>query len=151
MLMSNVPPTPGQDPNQGMPPGSTPPQPGPYQQPPMASPDNGFSNLQLNLWLSVFFSWIPALIFWIVDKDKTANPVRKANADNFSFQLLRTGIIVAAWILLFIPVLGWIIYILALLVELGLFIVAIVNAVNVPKAIKEGQEAKVIFNFGWIK
>lgn len=120
---------------------------GGYQQQPyggaQASPDNGFGNLQLNLWLSVFFSWIPALIFWLTDKDKTVDPVRKANGDNLSFQLLRVIVGVCS----VIPFLG----ILAGIASIGLFVVAIINAVQVPSAIREGRPAKLTFAPSWIK
>lgn len=37
---------------------------------PGAPVDSALSNLTLNYWLSVFFTWLPALIFWLIEKDK---------------------------------------------------------------------------------
>ncbi|QDZ13968.1 DUF4870 domain-containing protein [Humibacter ginsenosidimutans] len=139
--MSNVPPPP------------PPPQNPPQQQygAPQGYPDGGFSNLQVNLWLSVFFSWIPALIYYLVDKDKTADPIRKANVDNFNFQLIRVIVIVATYILAVIPFIGWILALILWLGSIALFVIAIVHAIQIPNAIRQGREAKYIFTVNWVK
>lgn len=123
-------------------------QPGqPYGNPVGMSADNGFGNLQLNLWLSAFFNVIPALIFWIVDKDKTTGAVRKANADNLSWQLvaLIAMVVSSISIALFIGI------ILYPLVSIGWFVISIINAIQVPGKIRAGQQAKFLMTPEWIK
>ena len=87
---------------------------------PAANPEQGYTTLTLNYWLSVFFSWIPALIFYFVEKGKNS-VIDEHNRVNLNFQLVRTIVGVAAAI---IPtVLGWIPFIgwfLALIVGLAL-------------------------------
>lgn len=167
--MSNVPPPPPENPNappqgspqppqgsyQQAPYGAPPPPPGAYAQPGQYQqagyPDGGFQNLQINLWLSVFFSWIPALIFYLIDKDKTTDPIRRANIDNFNFQLIRLIVGLAAWVLALIPFVGWILALILWLASVALFVIAIVHAVQVPNAIRNGQPARYIFTVNWVK
>ncbi|RKW69962.1 DUF4870 domain-containing protein [Galactobacter caseinivorans] len=123
-------------------------QPGqPYGAPLGASPDNGFGNLQLNLWLSAFFSVIPALIFWIVDKDKTTGAVRKANADNLSWQLVALIAVTVSSLSMFIFI-GFILY---PVVTIGWFVISIINAIQVPGKLRAGQQAKFPMTPEWIK
>lgn len=123
-------------------------QPGqPYGTPVAQSPDNGFGNLQLNLWLSAFFNIIPALIFWFIDKDKTTGAVRKANADNLSWQLVGLIAMTASSISIafFIGV------VLYPVVAIGWFVISIINAIQVPGKIRAGQQVKFPMTPEWIK
>ncbi|MGO3090033.1 MAG: DUF4870 domain-containing protein [Galactobacter sp.] len=106
-------------------------QPGYQQGPPMAA-DGGLSALTLNLWLSVFFGWIPALIFFLTSRDNSIPAVREAHTKNMNFALIRliVGMVTA------IPVLGWIVGGIGSLV---LFVFAIINAVQVPEQIRTNQ------------
>jgi len=124
-----------------------------YQPAPAANP---VSNLQLNYWLSVFFTWIPALIFYIVDKDKGDQRLRQLHAANLNFSLLRIFVVIAAYIvnviLVFIPYVG---AVLALLVLLAAYVVPfvfhIIAATKVQQAYQNGQADPFIFNIPMVK
>ncbi len=143
----------GQQPgyNQAPPPGYGQPQygqPG-YGQPqyaPYAGQEPG--NITANLWLSVFFTWIPALIFYLVEKDRVTPVARKAAADNLNFQLLRIIAIAGSALLLLIPVLGVLLY---FVVTIGTFVIAIIHAAKVPGEVRAGQFANFILTPPWIK
>ena len=124
-------------------------QPG-YGQPAYGQPGYGNEpgNITLNLWLSVFFSWLPALIFFLVEKDKVNPVARKAAADNLNFQLIRIIAIVVSAFLLMIPYIGILIY---LVVAIGTFVIAIIHAAKVPSQVQAGQYAKYILTPDWIK
>ncbi|MGO1409950.1 MULTISPECIES: DUF4870 domain-containing protein [unclassified Microbacterium] len=148
----NPPPAGGQQypqPGYGQPqPGYGQPQPG-YGQPAYGQPyGNEPGNITLNLWLSVFFSWIPALIFYLVEKDKVNPVARKAAADNLNFQLIRIIAIVAAAFLLFVPIVGALIY---AVVGIGTFVIAIIHAAKVPGDVNAGQYGKFMLTPDWIK
>ncbi|WP_291280175.1 DUF4870 domain-containing protein [Galactobacter sp.] len=106
------------------------------------------STLQLNLWLSVFFSWIPALIFFLTCRDSSSPAVREAHTKNMNFVLVRliVGVVTA------IPFVGWIVGGIASLV---LFIISIINAVQVPSQIRAGQRPMFVMDNvtapSWIK
>lgn len=127
--------------------------PGGYAQQPIADP---VSNITLNYWLSVFFSWIPALIFFLIEKDKGNAQVRAYHADNLNFTLLRIGTIIAAYIVgfifLFIPYFGAAISIIliwaAILVP---FIFHIIAAAKAPEAFRRGEKPPFIFNIPMVK
>ncbi|WP_156761305.1 DUF4870 domain-containing protein [Microbacterium karelineae] len=130
--------------------GQTPPPPGggygqPYAQ---SAPGQGTSNIVLNLWLSVFFSWIPALIFYLIEKDSATPIERKAAADNLNFQLIRIIAMVAAGVLVGIPVLGWLIWVAAVV---GGFVISIIHAAKVPGELQAGREAKFLLAPTWVK
>lgn len=136
--------------------GQTPP---PYGQPQYGQPGYGQpqynpyagqepGNITANLWLSVFFSWIPALIFYLVEKDRVTPIERKAAADNLNFQLIRIIAIAAAAILLLIPFLGILLY---LVVTIGTFVISIIHAAKVPGEVRSGQFANYILTPPWIK
>lgn len=98
--------------------------------------------VSLNYWLSVFFSWIPALIFFLTEKGKNglADEFHKQNM-NFSIVRIIVGV------LSLIPYIG-IIFVLA---SLALFIFHIIAAVEAPKAFRSGQPYKFVFNIPFIK
>lgn len=108
-----------------------------YGYAPPVPADGGAGNVAPNLWLSVFFGWIPALIYYLTCKDRCAPTVRKAHADNLSFQLLRL-------IVSLVPYLGW-------LAALVLFVIAIVNAAQVPGQVRNGQQARFTLTPNWIR
>ncbi|ALO67543.1 hypothetical protein AS189_14910 [Arthrobacter alpinus] len=96
----------------------------------------------LNYWLSVFFSWIPALIFFLTEKGKNSF------ADDFHRQNLNFSILrVIAFVLTFIPYLGVIFGIAGV----ALFIIHIIAAVNAPNQFRNGQTYKFPFNVAFIK
>lgn len=115
----------------------------PYGQQPYGQQGQS-SNLTLNLWLSVFFSWIPALIFYLVEKDKVSPVQHKANADNLTFQLMRVALGFAMYLAI-IPFLGWVIAILAGIGSVVFFVFAIIHAVKVPGEVEQGRPG----NFIW--
>ncbi|MGW9114741.1 DUF4870 domain-containing protein [Microbacterium sp. NPDC055683] len=154
------PPTPQPDPQSGP---TAPPPPGAYPPPGGYAPPAGYpapghgqgayqgsttSNLALNLWLSVFFSWIPALIFYLVEKDKVSPAENAANAGNLNFQLVRIIALVAAAFIIWIPVIGQLLY---AAVAIGSLVIAILHAVNVPKQLAAGQPAQYMLTPAWIK
>ena len=98
----------------------------------LAGPTNqGRSTLTLDYWLSVFFSWIPALIFFLTEKDK--NKLMDEHTKellNFNITRMIVGIITP------IPFIGWIVGGIASLV---LFIFAILGAVKGPEEYARGR------------
>lgn len=130
-------------------------QPG-YQAPPQGHqghPQGGVaadpaSNLQMNYWLSVFFIWLPALIFYIIEKDKSNAQVRALHAANLNFALMRTALFVVGWFLAFIPVLGPMLLGIA---HLGLFILHIIAATKVLETYRSGGSDPFMFNIPMIK
>lgn len=125
------------------------PPPGGYAAPqqPVAAADP-LSNLTLNYWLSVFFAWVPALIFYIIEKDKSNPQVRALHAANLNFSLLRTGVIVLGWVLMFIPYLGAFIVFAA---HVTLFVFHIIAAAKITDAYRSGQTDPFIFNIPLVK
>lgn len=115
----------------------------PYGQQPYGQQGQN-SNLTLNLWLSVFFMWIPALIFYLVEKDKVGPAQQKANADNLTFQLMRVALSFVL-VLGVIPFLGWIIAALVPIAHLVFFIFAIIHAVKVPAEVEQGRYGTFIW------
>lgn len=131
-------------------PGYGAPQPG-YAQPgyPQAAPAaDPLSNITLNYWLSVFFIWVPALIFYIIEKDKGNPHVRALHAANLNFSLLRTGLFVVGWMLAFIPILGPLLMGAAHLV---LFVFHIMAAAKVAETYKSGGADPFLFNIPLVK
>ncbi|UOQ56676.1 DUF4870 domain-containing protein [Leucobacter allii] len=133
--------------------GQTPP-PGGYQQPqpgyaqPVSDP---VSNVTLNYWLSVFFTWIPALIFFLIEKDKGNRQAYDYHRDNLNFSLLRVAAVIAAYILMVIPYIGWV---LAIIVWIGLavlFVFHIIAAVKAPQSYRNGERPPFIFNIPLVK
>lgn len=132
---------PGQEPPAGAPPHQ-----GAYV-PPQGSGDN---NVQLNYWLSVFFAWIPALIFYLVDKDK-GERVMKFHRDNLNFSLLRTALGLVGTIFGGIPVLGILITIVVFLGSIVLFVFHIMAAAKAKTNFEQGKDPEFIFNLPIIK
>lgn len=131
----------------------------PTQQPSGASdPNAAITTLTLNYWLSVFFTWIPALIFYIIERGKNAT-VDAHNRANLNFQILRTIVGVAAGlipvILGVIPYLGGILGGLVGFVlwaaSVVLFVFAIIAAVKAPVEARAGREYKYPFNIEFVK
>ncbi|MET4002510.1 putative membrane protein [Arthrobacter sp. UYCu511] len=114
----------------------------PAQQPYQQGAVDPAGTVVLNYWLSVFFSWIPALIFFLTEKGKNglSDEYHKAN---LNFSILR-GI---AGVLTFIPYLGFVFGIIGL----GLFIIHIIAAVEAPKKFRNGEVYKFPFNVQIIK
>lgn len=110
---------------------------------PVAVPE-ARGNVQLNYWLSVFFTWIPALIYYLIDKDKGDAQLTAYQRANMNFALLR--VFVAIFML--IPFLGWIVGGIAAVV---LFILHIVAAAKAPGAYERGEEPPFAFNISLIK
>ncbi len=119
-----------------------------YGAPQQVPPADPASNLTLNYWLSVFFLWIPALIFYIIEKDKGNPQVRALHAANLNFALLRTALGVVGWIFAFIPVIGPLVLGIAHLV---LFVFHIIAATKVIETYRSGGGDPFIFNIPLIK
>src|SRR6218665_2866956 len=97
------------------------------------------------LW--VFFGWIPALIFFLIEKGKVAPNYDRANAANLNFQIVIAIGIVASYILSFV-----LIGLFTLpLVYLAQLIIGIIHAINVPPQLAAGQEGKFYLAPSWVK
>ena len=107
------------------------------------SPDENLQRIQLNGWLSAFFGIIPALIFFIIDKERTNPIVRDFHRDTLNFSIIRAIIALLA----LLPVVGWVI---GLLGGLICFVVAIVAAVNAPNEYQAGRSYRYPFNFTFV-
>lgn len=119
---------------------------GSWQQP-QANPNQLADNINLNYWLSVFFVWIPALIFYFTDKGKS--PLAdQYNRENLNFSLLRTGAAIAAFILAFIPFIGWL---LSLALNVGGFILHLLVAIKAKENFQKGAAPGFMFNIPMVK
>lgn len=137
-----------------------------YGQPPQGAPAPGYGapagapygaqpgygapvqpNIVINLWLSVFFGWIPALIFFLIEKDKVPANYQRANAANLNFQII-LAIAYAACVVLSFVIIG---AFLLPLVSLAQLIIGIIHAINVPPQLAAGQEGKFYLAPNWIK
>lgn len=117
---------------------------GGYQQPAPVPASDPVANIQLNYWLSVFLGIIPALIFWLIEKDKGDQRATALHVSNMNFAILRL-IVSLVWP---IPVIGWIIGGLGGLV---LFIFHLIAATKAADAYRTGQADPFIFNIPLIK
>ena len=107
------------------------------------------SNITANLWLSVFFSWIPALIFYLVEKDKVAPNYQRANAANLNYQIIVVIAYAAAGLLTIVTFgIGAFLYFLLPIAQL---IIGIIHAINVPTQLQSGQEGKFYLAPKWVK
>jgi uncharacterized membrane protein len=122
-----------------------------YPQQPAPVAANPVSNLQLNYWLSVFFTWLPALIFWLIEKDKGDQRATKLHVDNFNFSLLRTIAYLAIIVIGWIPYIGWIIAILLWLAQIVLFVFHIIAATKVKTSYETDGKDPFIFNIPMVK
>ncbi len=159
----------GQQPPQGAPAygqpapgyGQQPPQGGAYGQPGYGAPAAGApygqpgygapvqSNITLNLWLSVFFSWVPALIFFLIEKDKVAPNYQRANAANLNYQIIVVIAYAAVGVISVVTFgIGAILYALLPIAQL---IIGILHAINVPNQLAAGQEGKFYLAPNWVK
>lgn len=119
-----------------------------YQQAPGADPAG---TITLNYWLSVFFTWIPALIFYLIEKNKGNTPSFPFHVANLNFSLIRTGVGVVGWILGMIPYIGWLLALLLWIGSVVLFVFHIIAAVKAPDAYRRGGQPEFIFNYPLIK
>ena len=123
-------------------------QPGPAYQQPVADPLN---NVTLNYWLSVFFTWIPALIFFLIEKDKGDAKAYAFHRDNLNFSLIRTGIYAIAIICAWIPYLNFIVVPLAWIAQIVFFVFHIIAAAKAPEAYRRNEQPPFIFNIAFVK
>ncbi|MBK0419398.1 DUF4870 domain-containing protein [Leucobacter sp. CSA1] len=120
----------------------------PQPQYPAADP---VSNITLNYWLSVFFTWIPALIFFLIEKEKGNGLATAFHRENLNFSLVRTGLYIVLLILTPIPVLGWILGLLGGIAAIVLFVFHIIAAAKAPAAYRAGRGPEFILNIPFIK
>lgn len=126
------------------------PQPAPQYQ--MQPVDPAANTITLNYWLSAFFAWIPALIFWVLEKDKGNQRALAFHVSNLNFSLVRTGVGIAITILTFIPYIGWLMSLVLWLVSVALFVVHIMAAVKATDEYKKGGNPDpFMFNYPLIK
>lgn len=121
------------------------PQPGQpaYGSPQMALEQLG-GNLTLNYWLSAFFFWVPALIFFVIDRGKAPLVDQHLKAI-LNFQISRTIYIVGAYVLMFFAAftesLGFVTFVTFLIgiVALAFFVIGIIGAATGPGRFRQGQ------------
>ncbi|MFC8302073.1 DUF4870 domain-containing protein [Specibacter sp. NPDC057265] len=118
-------------------------QPVQHQQPYQQGATDPAGTVTLNYWLSVFFSWIPALVFFLTEKGKNGL-VDDVNKQNLNFSILR-GIAGFLWVI--VPGVGFIFGLAAL----ALFVIHILAAVEAPKKLRSGQPYRFPFNVPFIK
>jgi uncharacterized membrane protein len=123
-----------------------------YQQPAQPAGDPAASTITLNYWLSVFFAWIPALIFWIIEKDKGNQRATAFHVANLNFSLLRTAVGIGISILGFIPYIGWLLAVVLWIGSIVLFVFHIMAAVKASQDYTNGGKTDpFIFNIPLIK
>lgn len=114
-------------------------------------PVDPLSNITLNYWLSAFFTLIPALIFYFIDKDKVDQFSYSYQLANLNFSILRTLVSFGAVLLAKIAVIGWFIYLTGVIASLVLFVFAIIAAAKAPAAYRAGQKPPFAFNVPFVK
>ncbi len=105
--------------------------------------EQGRNTLQLDYWLSVFFSWIPSLIFFLTEKDK--NKLMDEHTKellNFNITRVIVGAVTA------IPFIGWIVGGIGSIV---LFVMAILGAMKGPDDYANGRVYQFPLTFRFIK
>lgn len=119
----------------------------------------------LNYWLSVFFSVIPALIFYFMNKDNVPEIVRKSHANNLNFQIIRAGGIILLAILMMVsigavtydsmgyPNLGFfgLINVIYMIWGIGTFVISLIGAIMAPGKYDRGEPANYVFNINMVK
>lgn len=100
------------------------------------------NTVQLNYWLSVFFSWIPALIFYVSEKGKN-QLADEYHRQNLNFALVR----VICSVGIVIPYLGFLFFIAAIV----LFVFHIMAAASAQSNFNRGQLPKFVFNLNLVK
>ncbi|WP_449278304.1 DUF4870 domain-containing protein [Leucobacter sp. GX24907] len=145
--------TPAGAPHDPPPAGGYAPPAGGYASPPGATAATGdhSSTVTLNYWLSVFFVWIPALIFYLMEKDKGDQLANAYHRDNLNFSLVRTGVYVLTWIVMPIDLIGFFLGSLLGLASLVLFIFHIIAAVKAMEGYRRGAQPEFIFNIPMVK
>ncbi|MEO7587932.1 MAG: DUF4870 domain-containing protein [Arachnia sp.] len=103
----------------------------------------GRSTLQLDYWLSVFFSWIPSLIFFLTERDKN-QLVDEHTKELLNFNITR--VIVGA--VTAIPIVGWIVGGIGSIV---LFVMAILGAIKGTEEYGNGRVYRFPLTFRFIK
>lgn len=93
--------------------------------------EQGRSTVSLDYWLSAFFSWIPALIFYLTEKDKN-KLMDEHTKELLNFNITR--MIVAA--VMVIPILG---QIFGGIASIALFVIAIMGALKGPDEYAAGR------------
>ncbi|MGB6038878.1 MAG: DUF4870 domain-containing protein, partial [Gordonia sp. (in: high G+C Gram-positive bacteria)] len=135
-------------------------QPG-YQQ---ACGQNGdvTTNLSINFWLSAFFSWLPAVIFYFMDKDKVPAITRSYAAANLNFQILRTLVGFGAWVIMMLivlvgggslsPAVSLLFSLVIFGISIYLFVLQIMAAIKVQDCARRGEPADNLypFNVNWV-
>ncbi len=123
------------------------------------------SQILLNYWLSVFFSVIPALIFYFMHKDNVPEVVRKSHANNLNFQIIRTGGIILLAILMMVslstvtfdsmgyPNLGFygLVNVIYMIWAIGTFVISLIGAIMAPGKYDRGEPANYVFNINMVK
>ncbi|RMB60119.1 DUF4870 domain-containing protein [Tessaracoccus antarcticus] len=105
--------------------------------------EQGRSTLQLDYWLSVFFSWIPSLIFFLTERDKN-QLVDEHTKELLNFNITR--VIVGA--VTAIPIVGWIVGGIGSIV---LFVMAIIGAMKGTEEYGNGRVYRFPLTFRFIK
>lgn len=122
----------------------------PYAQQPQPGAPSVSANLQLNYWLSVFFFWIPALIFFLTEKGKSEQ-LDRFNRDNLNFSLVRTGLVLASVLLGGIPLLGFLVVAVASVGGVVLFVFHLIAAIKVQENFDRGEAPGFFFNVPFVK
>ncbi|MBL3685799.1 DUF4870 domain-containing protein [Leucobacter zeae] len=134
-----------------------------YQQPPAGGgyqpPQQGYaqpvadpvSNITLNYWLSVFFVWVPALIFFFIEKDKGNRQAYVFHRDNLNFSLLRTGLYIVIIIASMIPYANLILVPIIWIAQIVAFVFHIIAAAKAPENFRNGQQPGFILNVPFVK
>lgn len=118
-----------------------------YYQPQQGQQDP-LPNLTASYWLSVFFLFIPALIFYLIESPRATPQVRALHAANLNFSLLRSALFVLGWILTIVPILGPMLLGLA---HLAGFIFHIMAAAKLNETYRSGGGDPFLFNIPMVK
>lgn len=119
----------------------------PQGQPGQPGQPDPMGNLTLNYWLSVFFVWLPALIFYLIEKDRATPQVRALHAANLNFALMRTGLIVIGWVVGFVPFMT----LLLGVAHIILFVFHIIAAAKVSETYRSGGGDPFMFNIPMVR
>lgn len=115
--------------------------------PPQSTKEQLTSTVTLNYWLSVFFAWLPALIFYFTEKGKS--PLSdQYHRENLNFSILRTIAVLASSFIIWIPILGQIIWFVA---WAGGFVLHLLVALKAKERFEAGEAPGFLFNLPMIK
>lgn len=109
------------------------------------------TNITLNYWLSVFFSVIPALVFYFVARGKVDPFTFSYYRANLNFSILRTTVSFAAYVVGAIPFVGWVFSFLVLAGSMALFALQVLAAAKAPMAYRQGERPPFVFNIDFVK